>query len=152
MAAGLSWDPVTLILSETGVAADGDTTWDVRDDFYKGWKDLEQGFTDQQFAEFPRFMRYEGTAPISDVENTGTTFFFMNGWRFRPGEWDHDVTLVGVLRADPFTNSVSIPTIGAFTVLIRLELSAIVVEPPGAGLQQFAILGPDRDFIQELET
>ncbi|NIX59164.1 MAG: hypothetical protein GWN14_25410, partial [candidate division Zixibacteria bacterium] len=44
----------------------------------------------------------------------------------KPGEWDHEVEIIGNLWADPFTNDLVVPTDGNYTVLIRQRVSNLV--------------------------
>jgi hypothetical protein len=63
---------------------------------YSEWK--EWVVTSPQYA--PAF-RYAGADPISDIQNTGTTFFLLNGWRFVPADYNHQLIITGNLFTDP---------------------------------------------------
>lgn len=63
---------------------------------YSEWKEWAKA--NPAFA--PAF-RYAGADPISDVQNTGTTFFLLNGWRYVPADYKHQLIITGNLFTDP---------------------------------------------------
>ncbi len=122
--ASISIDLTNRLFIESGTAADGDTSWDVVQDFYLPWKALLRA--DFQNLGFPQAMRYVGLDPLTDLQDLGASYFFLNNFKFKPGEWDHEVEIVGNLWADPFTNKIVVPTDGGYTVLIRQRVSNLV--------------------------
>lgn len=120
MADVVTFDPANLLIIEIGTG--GDNTIDVVE-MYSEWKEWVQVGNN---AGYPPALRYVGGDPISDVQNLGSTFFITNGWRFRPAEQDHRITLVGNLYTDPAGDSVFVPTLGDYTVLAEMVVSNLV--------------------------
>lgn len=67
-----------------------------------------------------------GGDPITPTQNLGSTFFMENGWRVRPAELSHKLTLVGNIFTREPGESVFIATIGAFTVNTETRVSSLV--------------------------
>jgi hypothetical protein len=89
-------------------------------DLYSRWKDwmLLSDNTKYQPA-----MRTAGGDPISATKNLGATFFLLNGWRIRPQEADHRLTVNGNLYTDPSGSSPFVDTLGAYNVTIEMQVS-----------------------------
>jgi hypothetical protein len=68
-------------------------------------------------------MRSVGGDPLSESKELGSTFFMLNGWRIRPQEASHWLTVNGNLYTDPAGESPFIPTLGAYTVTIAMTVS-----------------------------
>jgi hypothetical protein len=89
-----------------------------------------------------------GGDPISAVQSLGSTFFLINGWRIRPAERSHKLTLVGNCFTNPEGFSVTVPTVGAFTVNIESKVSnltdASVSRLDLTQLLQAVYIDPDR--------
>lgn len=96
---------------------------------YSEWKDWTRLSDNLKFA--PAF-RQAGADPISASQNTGATFFLNTGagWRIRPSERDHLLTIKGNMFTDPEDQNPIAPTLGAFTVLVREFVSNVVDSPP----------------------
>jgi len=45
--------------------------------------------------------RYIGGDPITAIQNAGSTFFLMNGWKFVPADYNHQLVIDGNLYTDP---------------------------------------------------
>jgi len=73
----------------------------------------------------PAFRTVGGDA-ITATQNLGVTFFITNGWRVRPQEASHRLTLDGNLYTDPSGDSPFVPTLGAFNVTIETKVSSLV--------------------------
>jgi hypothetical protein len=71
-------------------------------------------------------LRQVGADPISETKSLGSTFFLTNGWRIRPEEADHRLTVIGNLYTDPAGFSPFIGTIGNFNVTIESQVSSLV--------------------------
>jgi hypothetical protein len=67
-----------------------------------------------------------GGDPITPTQNLGSTFFMENGWRIRPAELDHKLTLVGNIFTREPGESVFLATLGAFTVNTETRVSSLV--------------------------
>jgi hypothetical protein len=68
-------------------------------------------------------MRSVGGDPLSETKDLGTTFFMTNGWRIRPQEADHWLTVNGNLYTDPSGYSPFVATLGSYTVTIAMVVS-----------------------------
>lgn len=67
-----------------------------------------------------------GGDPITTTESLAITYFLENGWRIRPAEVDHILALLGNVYTREPGESISVPTLGSFTVEVRTQVSAIV--------------------------
>ncbi len=91
---------------------------------YSEWKEWVR--SDPANAGIERAFRQVGGDPLTDTQNLGSTFFLMNGWRIRPAESDHKLTVVGNVFTDPAGDSVFVPTLGSFTVNTETRVSNLV--------------------------
>ena len=92
------------------------------DDVYSRWKDWVLLSDNSKFLEA---ISVVGGDPITGIRNLGATFFLENGWKLRPDEPNHTLTVNGNL----FTRDESSPfitTIGTFQVLINLNTSNLI--------------------------
>jgi len=96
---------------------------DVQVDLYSDWKEEVQLDDNMKWAPA---LRAVGGDPISDVQNLGSTYFLINGWKIRPQEADHELLIVGNLYTDPYGESTVIPTLGTYTVLVTHRVSNLV--------------------------
>ena len=71
-------------------------------------------------------IRYVGGDAISAVKNLGITYFMTNGWRIRPMEANHRLTISGNLYTDPSGESPFVDTLGAYNVTIEMSVSSLV--------------------------
>lgn len=101
----------------------GITDIDVEVDLYSDWKE-EYLLSDN--TKFPPAMRAIGGDPITATQNAGATFFMINGWRIRPQEASHTLNITGNLFTDPAGDSVTVNTLGAFTVRVEMFVSNLV--------------------------
>lgn len=104
------------------VLSAGTITFDVPDLFSR-WKEWVRTGTNSRFLPA---MRSVGGDPISGTQNLGATFFLTHGWRIRPDEAEHRLTVVGNLYTDPAGSSPFVPTLGNFNVLIEMKVSNLV--------------------------
>lgn len=91
-------------------------------EIYSEWKDWVRAGN----AYWPLAFSQVGGDPITDTQNLGSTFFLENGWRIRPAELNHKVTVVGNLYTREPGQSVFVPTVGAFTVNTETRVSSLV--------------------------
>ena len=70
-------------------------------------------------------MRSVGGDPISDVKQLGATYFLTNGWRIRPAEWNHRLSIIGNLYTEE-GDSPYVSTLGAYSVMLISEVSTLV--------------------------
>lgn len=119
MAAKVTFDGVAKLIS----IEDGITTIDVKSDLYSAWKDwvLEGN------ANFPPAFSTVGGDPLGGGRQAGTYFFLNNigGWRIKPQEASHALTIIGNAYALDPDREMFKPTDGAYTVSIRLETSSL---------------------------
>jgi hypothetical protein len=101
----------------------GVTEIDVQVDLYSDWKE-EVKLSDNM--KHPVAMRAVGGDPISGTQNLGATYFLINGWRIRPDEVDHELTITGNLFSDPAGENIVVPTLGTYTVLVTNVVSNLV--------------------------
>lgn len=101
----------------------GVTEIDVQIDLYSDWKE-EVKLADN--LKHPPAMRAVGGDQISDTQNLGATYFLINDWKIRPQEADHELVLTGNLFTDPAGESVIVPTLGSYTVLVTNVVSNLV--------------------------
>jgi len=113
------WDNLRIVEISTG----GDNELDIVE-VYSEWKDAL--LADPTRVGYPPAFRQVGSDPISATQNLGSTFFLTNGWRIRPAELSHKLTVVGNLFTDPAGSSVFVDTLGAFTVNTESRVSNLV--------------------------
>jgi hypothetical protein len=71
-------------------------------------------------------MRSVGGDGISTTQKLGVTFFMVNGWRIRPHEASHALSVNGNLYTDPAGFSPFVSTLGGFNVNIEMKVSNLV--------------------------
>jgi hypothetical protein len=117
------------------IDAGGDNELDLVE-VYSEWK--QALLDDTSRLGFPPAFREVGGDPVSQTQSLGTTFFLLNGWKIRPAESHHKLTVNGNLFTDPAGESVFVPTFGAFTVNTETRVSNLIdqvgsgVTPPTA--------------------
>lgn len=110
------------------------TTLNVLEDIYSEWKTW---MVIDDNSKYLHALSAVGGDPISDIINLGSTFFLENGWKIRPQEANHTLTVTGNLYTRDGT-SPFISTIGTYNVLIdmaRSNLVDTVVSGSGVTLQ-----------------
>jgi hypothetical protein len=117
----VTFDPIALIISEVGAGVDNALDWQ---DIYSEWKAWL--LADVARLGYPAAFRYAGADPISETRSLGSTFFLLGGWRLRPAELSHRLTLVGNCYTDPAGYSVIVPTLGSYTVAVELATSNLI--------------------------
>lgn len=123
MAQVVSFDPLTLRIIELAVSGDTSIDWL---EIYSEWKDWVLADPIARGGYPPAFRVVGGEERGGGAPRLGTTFFLSNGWKFRPAEYSHHVTLNGNIVTDPAGERVWVPTLGAFTVGVQLESSNLV--------------------------
>jgi hypothetical protein len=125
----VQFDPIDLRIIEIDAGAVNSLSVQ---EVYSEWKAWL--LADPSRLGYPAAFRQVGSDPISATKNLGTTYFLLNGWRFRPTESSHKVTLVGNIFTDPAGSDVFVETLGAFTVTIEMEVSnltdAVLINSP----------------------
>lgn len=102
----------------------GDNELDLAE-IYSEWKDWA---ATSDNLKYPPAFRQVGSDPITEIQNLGTTFFLNteDGWQIRPAERDHLLQINGNLFTDPAGENPIAPTVGAYTVLVRMFVSNLV--------------------------
>jgi hypothetical protein len=104
------------------IVDNGETSLSVKEDMYSAWKDWIK-LTDN--AKYLQAFSTIGGDPLVGSLNLGDTYFLENGWKIRPYEGEHRLTVEGNLYSrdglSPF-----VPTLGDFNVLISLVTSNLI--------------------------
>lgn len=116
----VSFNGTEKIIQITEAPVDGASVIDVQADIYSAWVDWVA--LNLQYLPAIRFV---GSDPISSTKSLGVTYFLINGWRIRPYESDHRLTLVGNLFTDPSGFSPMVPTLASHNVMIEYSVSNI---------------------------
>ena len=123
MAQVATFDPLTLRIIELAVSGDTSIDWI---EVYSEWKDWVLADPIARGGYPPAFRVVGGEERGGGAPRLGTTFFLCNGWKFRPAEYSHHVTINGNIVTDPAGARVWVPTLGAYTVGVQLESSNLV--------------------------
>lgn len=97
----------------------GTTSFEVQD-LYERWKEWVAVGTNSAFLPA---LRTVGGDSISTTKAVAPYFFLTNGWKIRPQEADHILVIEGNLFVDGGVGNPFLQTIGAYNVLINLNLS-----------------------------
>lgn len=119
-------DKVTFDASNRLIIVDSGITYiDVKVDLYSDAKEDWKSDPVLNRLRFP--FRTIGGDPLGGGIFAGAYFFLQNdlGWRLRPYEGDHELTLFGNLYPEDAALDIVVPTLGSFTVTIRLETSSL---------------------------
>jgi len=111
------------------ISAGGDNELDLVE-IYSEWKEWVRTSDNSKFLQAFSVI---GGDPITLTQNLGSVFFLENGWRIRPAELDHKLTIVGDVFTREPGESVYLPTLGAFTVNAETQVSALVRDISTAG-------------------
>ncbi len=113
-----------LFIAKTGV-----TQVNVETDLYSDWKEEVQLGNNLKFKQAFRTI---GGDPLGGSLEAGAYFFLQNdgtggtiGWRVRADEADHDLEISGNLFGEDANLPLFVPTLGNFTVTIRLNTSSL---------------------------
>jgi hypothetical protein len=111
---------ITLASGETDVTVS---------ELYSRWKDWVKLADNSKFL--PAF-RVVGGDPLGGGLQAGINVFLRNdlGWRIKPPEEDIIIRLRGNLYAEDPDTPAFIPTVGGFDTLVRLDLSANLLQIP----------------------
>lgn len=121
-----TFDGTNLLIS----VAPGEMEIDTQVDLYSAWKDWVKQADN---AKYPQAFRTIGGDSLGGVLRAGSYYFLQNelaespsrGWRIRPAELDHELVISGNLFAEDTNVPVFVPTLGDFTVTIRLNTSSL---------------------------
>lgn len=111
----------------------GETELDARVDIYSNWKEWLSVGDNSKYAQA---LSAVGGDAITDQQFVGITYFLENGWRIKPFDSDHILTVTGNIYTrepggDPF-----VPTDGNFKVTVSTTRSNLVdfIEIPVSAL------------------
>lgn len=108
---------------------------DVKEDVYSAWKTWAvQGTNTRFLLAFSAI----GGDQISEGKFLGTTYFLENGWKIRPFEGDHLLTVSGNMYSRD-GSSPFVSTVGNFNVLISMNRSNLVDVVVVSGTRSFAM-------------
>lgn len=117
------------------IVDDAITELDVMVDLYSDWKEF---LSQSDNSKFLPAMRTVGGDPTTGVKSVAPYFFLTNGWKIRPYEGDHTLTITGNLFVDEpetYGYNLTIPTIGDYTVTIVLATTSdAITVSAGSGL------------------
>lgn len=121
MAAIVTFDPVNLRIVEINTGSPAVNTLSAAE-IYSEWKDwLLSDFQNMGYP--PAFSQI--AEEFSPTEDIGPYFFLINGWKIRPAEYAHKLIVDGNLISQPTTESIFVPTLGAFNAHTETKVSAI---------------------------
>lgn len=119
-----------LIVVNTGI-----TELDVQVDLYSDWKEWSK---ENDNTKFLPAIRTIGGDPTTGVKSVAPYFFLINGWKIRPQEADHTLTLNGNLFVDEpetYGYNIIVSTEGDYNVLVNLSTTSdAIVVSAGSGL------------------
>lgn len=109
--------PNKLIIVDNGI-----TELDAGVDLYSDWKEwmLTSGSDNAKYL--PAF-RATGGDELPGGQFISGYFFLTNGWRIRPYEGDHGLSVLGNLFVDGGGNPF-VPTLGDYTVMVNVQTSS----------------------------
>lgn len=107
----------------------GETTIDVEIDVYSAWKEWVRT---SDYAKYPMALSSIGGEPLGGGQSVGSTFFLENGWRIRPWEGNHFLTINGNLYTREIGESPVIPTVGSWNVEVSFARSSLVFQVEGS--------------------
>lgn len=109
--------PNKLIIVDLGV-----TTFSATE-VYSAWK---VWMTEGDNAKYvTAFANSVGGDPLGGGTSLGSYYFLENGWKIRPQEADHVLTLSGNLFPIPDTAGLFTPTLGSYNVQILMRVSSL---------------------------
>jgi len=126
MPAIVTFDPVALRIVE--ISTGGDNVLQVQE-IYSEWKDWM--LSDAQNMGHPPAFEVVQSPDLPSGSTPAPYSLLANGWKIRPAELDHRLTLVGNIFATT-GDSIAVPTLGTFNVLVEIEVSPQALVVPGA--------------------
>jgi len=125
---------ITLIQAPVNNQVSLSTAIDLYSDAKEDWK------TDSILNKFTFPIRVIGGDDLGGGLKAGSYFFLLNdlGWRIKPYEGDHELTIDGNLYANDPTAPIFKSTTGAFTVAVRLNTSSLTQQTAGTDASSLA--------------
>lgn len=112
------WDNKLIIVNS------GITSVDVKIDLYSDWK--EWVLLGNNSSYLPAF-RVSGWDNLWGWQYVWAFFFLLNGWKIRPYEGNHTLTVTGNLRSEDLSSPYT-STLGAYNVNIQTEFSSLTLQ------------------------
>ncbi len=152
MAAKVSANPDTRVITITEAPVGGFQTLDVQDDIYEGLKDDWQSTASLQKLRFP--FRTFGD-PKTATTQIGPYVFFNNlaGWRFQPFDASYTLTLIGNLVGESSVQGTDVPVFierSGRSITILSEQSAQALSIGGTAITPTTILEGTRTWEQAM--
>lgn len=123
MAAKVTFNPTTKIITVTQAPVGGIVSVDVKIDLYSDGK--EDWKSDANLTKFRFPIRAVGGDPLPGNKFLGSTFFLLYGWKIRPYEASHTMNVNGNLYTED-GSSPYVSTIGTFNIAIVSSVSSLV--------------------------
>jgi hypothetical protein len=101
----------------------GETDIDVGIDIYSDWKEWSLIY---DYAKYLPAISSIGGEPIGGGEFIGATYFLENGWRIKPWEGSHNLSIVGNLYTREEGETPFVNTNGYWKINITNKVSTIV--------------------------
>lgn len=100
---------------------------------YSDWKEWQLLSDNSKYYEAFRTI---GGDSLGGAIEAGDYYFLRNdnGWRIRPYEGDHELTINGNLYGNDTTAPIFTPTLGSYQVLIKQQLSSLTQTVTDAGM------------------
>ena len=99
----------------------GELFLDVREDIFSEWK---RWVLTGDNSKYELAFDVVGGNPLPE-DQLGLTYFLKNGWKIRPFEGDHRLTIKGNLYCDDGTDPI-VDTIGDFKVTVSMRVSNLI--------------------------
>ena len=128
MADKVSFNGITKIIT----VASGYTSLDIKDDVYSAWKDWVIINDNSKYE--PAFSAVGGDT-LPGGRYLGSTFFLENGWKIRPNESSHTLTVTGNLYSRDGASPI-IATQGNYNVLVIMTTSNLIDMVATGGVNQ----------------
>lgn len=108
----------------------GETELDVGQDIYSDWKEWWQL---EDYSKYPQAISTIGGESLGAGQYVGATYFLENGWRIRPWEGNHAISIDGNLFTREAGESPTVATVGYWNIATSFVRSAIVFKVETGG-------------------
>lgn len=124
-----------IILDQVAPDANDLVSVDVKVDIYSDAKEDWRSTPELQKYEFPFEESFGGN--VTTATGAVDAYYILRndlGWRIRPYEADHDLTLTGNIYVTDTAQGITTPTVGPYTVSVRFDTSSrALVETVNSG-------------------
>jgi len=108
----------------------GETELNVETDIYSDWKEWMQL---EDYFKYPEAISVIGGEPLGGGQFVGATFFLENGWRIRPWEGSHALSIEGNIYTREAGESPTVKTVEGWNVATTFVRSALVFKIDAGG-------------------